>query len=114
MADTATKDSPTKFEDLSEDEQAAYMRQQYYGAANTHGGVLSDLLVLAGRMGQYAGAPHYRAIAGAGLTAQALRELKDLDESAAKALFQELADGLLGLGADLDLTGSAGEGEGSE
>lgn len=111
MTDAATSEQE-RFEDLSEAEQTAYMRQQYYSAANTHGGVLSDLLVLAGRMGQYAAAPHYRAIAGAGLTAQALRELKAIDEDAAKALFQELADGLLGLGADLGLTGSDGEGEG--
>lgn len=97
-------DEAKTFEDLSEDEKLAAMRHSYYSSANAQGVILSDVITMAGRMGQYALQPHYRAIAGAGLTAIALRELSEHDTDAAKALFQELADGLLALGSDLGLT----------
>lgn len=84
-------------------EQMEAAKAAYYNGANGAGYLMNELFRVAGSVGPLAGSPHYRAIAGGGLTANALTELAEFDREAAKQVFQELCEGLLSLGAGLGL-----------
>lgn len=100
---------PKKKEDVAEKpeltpeqiEEAKKAREGYYDAAQNYGFNISQAMIHGSRVAQYAGSPHFRAVAGFTMMDVAIAELKDSDEEAAKRAFNEVVQGVYALGERL-------------
>ena len=77
----------------------------YYNTASAVGALLSDILVGNAHIGPASGSPHFRAILGSSIIGAAISEAAQHDKAHAKAIFDELATGLVQLGERLELNG---------